>query len=219
MSYSMAEYKKPKWMQRYRTSSAYIDSFVAAFYIIAAAGLAAWIAYETRAVINPWWLGGSVVLLFVYALLILWLLRQFSSPDRIFITYTTGIICLGMVLSLVAYISHVRLPTDLPVLGLFIYLAGLQLESFDPGAVAISYAIVVGLGAFIIATPFLFLDNTRLVRWLVKTLRLDRLDYIVDASLDRFGYWIDAGRHGWLMVVLGLLAIVSLIVVGGAALI
>jgi hypothetical protein len=215
----MSEYKKPAWMKRFRTSSAYIDSFVVAIYIIAAACLAGWIAYETRGVINPWWLGGSVTVIFVYLLIIAWLLGQFHDVDRIFFTYMTGVLCLGMILALVVYISGVQLPTDLPVLSFLAYLAGMQVESFDPGAVAISYAVVVGFGAVIVACPFLFLDNTKPVRFLVKKLKLDHLDYFIDSSLDYLGYRLDTGRNGWLMVLFGLVALVCLVVVGGAALI
>jgi hypothetical protein len=213
----MAEYKKPAWMKRFRTSTAYIDSYQAGIYVLFAAFIAGWIAYETRYVINPWWLGGSIIVIFVYILLVLWLLAQFNDADRIFATYTTGIICFGMIVSLVAYVSGVQLPTSLPVLSLYAYFLNSSLTSFDPGMVAISYAFIVGAAALLIAVPFTLLDNTRPVRKMITWFKLDRLDYVIDTTLDQFGYWVDTGKYGWALVLVGMLSVVCLIVVGGAA--
>lgn len=202
-------------MQRYKTSSAYIDSYTAVIYVAVAAALAGWIAFETRDVINPWWLGVSIVTLFVYFGIISWLLNQFHDVNRIFTIYGVGILCLGLIVSLVAYVTGIRLPTDLPILSYF----ASGLESYDPGSVAISYAIIVMLAVFVLSLPLLLLDDTRFMRRLVMVLHLHKLDYIVDRTLDWLGYKLDLGTHSWLVVLFTLLVIVNVIVVGGAALI
>lgn len=205
--------------QRNSYSGAYIDSTLVAAFIIGLVAFAVWIAYETSAVINPWWLGGSIAAIGIYQMLIFWVMRQYWDVHRIFIIFIINIISLGLILGLVGLIFNVRLPVDLPILNVTLYLAGIEATSFSPGAVALSYSVIGILSGSIAAFIAMLVENTRPVVKVKKWLKLDTLDLIIDNKLDDNAFFLENDALFWMAVPTILLVIINVVVVGSAALI
>ncbi len=203
---------------RYKKSDAYIDSSQVAGFLFGVIIFAAWIAYATRGVIAPWWLGTSIVVVTLYQMTIFWLIRQYWEPDKILGIFTSNIVCLGLIFALISYVSGVTLPTDLPILNFTLFLAGIEATSIQPGAVALSYAALalwVGLvGAFIV----MLVDGSKWFKKLMKLSGLSKLDLMIDWALDKYSLMMDQGDRAWLITPQIALVITLTVVVGLATL-
>lgn len=201
-------------------STAYIDSTLVVAFLAGLVAFAVWIAWQTAGVINPWWLGGSIIAVGIYQMLIFWVMQQYWEADRILGIFTTNIVCLGLILGLVGVVFGIRLPVDLPILNFTLYLAGIEATSFSPGAVALSYGfigLIVGIVVALIVATF---ENSRFIKHLKQLLRLDRLDLRIDLLLDRYSFWMENySKTAWIVTPTVLLIIVTVLVVGSAALI
>lgn len=204
--------------QRYSSSDAYIDSTQVAAFIIGLVAFAIWIAWATAQVINPWWLGGSIIAIGVYEMIILWFMRQYWDVHRIFIIFLMNILSLGLILSLVEVVFNVRLPVDLPILNLTFSLAGIEATSLSPGAVALSYAIIGLISGFISVFIAAVVENTRLAKNIKTWLKLDQLDLAIDTKLDNNSFWLENSSFFWLIAPIALLIALSVVVVGSASL-
>lgn len=205
--------------KRHAMSPAYIDSSLVTGYLLGVILFSVWIAAITQNVINPVWLGVATASVAIYQMLIYWLLRQYWEPDKIFFIFTTNIASLSIILLAVGLMTGIQLPADLPVFSVIIWLAGLQATVYDPGLVAVSYALIALitglLGVFFVA----LFDDSPVIMKLKKVLGLARLDLLVDKALDKYSFWMDRGSRAWLVTPLVLLILLSVIVVGGAGLI
>lgn len=200
-------------------SAAHIDSTLVAAFIVGLVTFATWIAWETSGVINPWWLGGSIIALGIYQLMIFWMMSQYWDAHRIFTIFTINIASLGLLLGLIGLVLDIRLPVDLPVLNATLHIAGIEATSFSPGAVALSYTVAGLFVGYIFLLIAMLVENTRPIVRLKSVLKLDRLDHAIDNSLDAHGFWLENSRLFWIGAPMLLLAIVAAIVVGAASLI
>jgi hypothetical protein len=205
-------------LKRYASSPAYIDSIKVSVYLAIGLGVALWFAVILRNVINPWWLGGSIAMIFVYQLFIFWLMRQFNDSTRIFVVFIFGLISLGLIASLVAWVTGVRLPTDLPVMAYLYGFYPVYMTTFDPGTVAIYYASFAQIVAGIVSVPLWLLGDSRPVRKVLRDSWLARIDLVIDVYLDKISFKLDNGQHGWLAVLTGAIVLAVGTVVGAAAL-
>lgn len=211
--------KMTQTLRRFAKSSAYIDSGLVTGYVLAAAVFAAWIAYETRFVINPVWLGGSIMVVVAYQLMIYWLLLQYFEVDRIMTIFTINIVSLLLIVWLVGVVTHINLPATLPVLTWAGSVTGQTILSSDPGWVALSYsAIAVFCGVIGVVMAGL-VEAFPGVAALKQKLALDKADLLVDVLLHRLSGWVSLNASAWVMLPLALLAGLLVLVVGGAALI
>ncbi len=212
MSMSMIRQK------RHSFSTAYIDSTLVVAFIIGLVAFAVWIAWETANVINPWWLGGSIIAIGIYEMIILWFMRQYWDVHRIFIIFIINIICLGLILSFVGYVFNVRLPVDLPILNVTLYLAGIEATSFSPGSVAISYTVIGLFSGYITMFISMAVENTQPVKKIKKWLKLDQLDLIIDSKLDDNSFLLENSSFFWVIAPIALLVLLNVVVVGTASL-
>lgn len=206
-----------KGLRRFTTSSAYIDSGMIGAFILGVAVFALWIALETGQLVSPYWLGISIVSIVIYQLAIFWLILQYWEADRILGIFTSNVLCIGLIIALVEFISGVNLPNRLPVLSVIAHNFGYSMESFSPGAVAFSYA-VIALFAGLIALGFMVaIERLSIYRYIVKLFHLDKVDLALDYYLDKLSIWLDEHAYGWLIVPQVLLVTLLTIVVGLAA--
>lgn len=203
---------------RFKTSEAYIDSSMIVAFMLGVAVFAAWIVYETRDVIAPWWLGPSIFTVVIYQMTIFWLIRQYWEVNKILGIFTSNLICLGLILALVSYVTGITLSTDLPVLNIILYLAGIEATSIQPGAVALSYATLALFAGLIAAVIIRLFDRTKAFKRLMQTTGLAKIDLYVDWLLDKYALMMDQGERAWLITPQIALIITILIVVGLAAL-
>lgn len=203
---------------RYERSDAYIDSSQIVAFLFGVVVFSSWIAYQTREVISPWWLGVSIVIVTIYQMVIFWLIRQYWEPDKILGIFTSNLMCLGLIFALVSFVTGITLPTDLPILNFTLYLAGIQATSIQPGAVALSYAVLaiwVGLVAMFV---FGLVDRTKAFKKIMKVTGLSRVDLHVDWLLDKYSLIMDQGDKAWLITPQAALIVTLTVVVGLAAL-
>lgn len=205
---------------RFKVSSAYIDSGLVTAFLVGVVSFSVWIGYETRAVIPMWWLSPSIIAVVVYQMLIFWLLLQYWEADRVLFIYTSNIVCLGLILGLVSHFWDVTLPLSLPILNLSASMMQVYgLESFDPGAVALSYG-AIGLGCgLLLLLSYGFIDRLAFIKNASTSLGLDKIDLRIDVLLDHLSTWIAHGSYGWIVIPQVLLVITVTVVVGLAALI
>lgn len=206
-------------LRRFAKSSAYIDSGLVAGYVLAGALFAGWIAYETRFVINPIWLGGSIMVVLLYQLMIYWLLLQYFEVDRIMTIFTLNIVSLLLIVWLVGAVAHINLPTSLPVLTWAGSVTGQSILSSDPGWVALSYSVIAVLCGMAGVTLVALVETLPGVAQLKRKLALDKIDLLIDVLLHRLSGWVSLNASAWVMLPLSLLAGLLVLVVGGAALI
>jgi hypothetical protein len=206
-------------LRRFAKSSAYIDSGLVAGYVLAGALFAGWIAYETRFVINPIWLGGSIMVVLLYQLMIYWLLLQYFEVDRIMTIFTLNIVSLLLIVWLVGAVAHINLPTSLPVLTWAGSVTGQSILSSDPGWVALSYSVIAVLCGTAGVTLVALVETLPGVAQLKRKLALDKIDLLIDVLLHRLSGWVLLNASAWVMLPLSLLAGLLVLVVGGAALI
>jgi hypothetical protein len=204
--------------KRYSESSAYIDSTLVAAFVIGLIAFATWIAFETSSVINPLWLGGSIIAVGIYEMIIYWLMRQYWDVHRIFIIFIINIVSLGLILGLVGIVFDVRLPVDLPVLNFTLYLSGIEATSFSPGAVALSYTVIGLFSGYVVMLIAMLIENTRPAMKIKQWFKLDRLDYIIDTKLDKHSFFLENTSFFWLVAPIILLVALNVVVVGSASL-
>lgn len=211
---------KPK---RYAISDAYVDGYRMVSFFLSVAALSCITAVVNAHVINPLWLGGSIFFIIMYCAITIWFMRQIIDVNRIFIIYILSFLCLGSILSIVSMVTEVTLPTDLPVLSAGYYwfsmspfVAG-QLTSFDPGAVALSYAFIVGLASILLSEIVNIADSAALMQRVKKKFRMDEADLHSDMLLDKIGFWVSQDSKAWIIAPTALYIAVLLFVVGGAA--
>lgn len=205
--------------KRHTYSTAYIDSTLVVAFIAGLVAFAVWIAWQTAGVINPWWLGGSIIAIGLYQMIIFWLMRQYWDVHRIFIIFALNIVCLGLILALVGFVFDVQLPVDLPILNTTLYLAGIEATSYSPGSVAISYTVVGLFCGYFVMIAAMFVENTRWAKKVKKWLRLDRLDLAIDTKLDDGAFAVENTWYVWLITPIVLLVLLNIVVVGSASLI
>ena len=204
--------------QRYSYSTAYIDSTLVVAFIAGLVAFAVWIAWQTAGVINPWWLGGSIIAVGIYEMIIFWLMRQYWDVHRIFIIFIINVVSLGLILGFVGIVFGVRLPVDLPILNVTYYLAGIEATSFSPGAVALSYTVVGLFSGFIVMLIAIAIEDTRLAKRLKKQLKLDKLDLVIDTKLDDNSFFLENSSMFWVIAPIVLLIVLNVVVVGSASL-
>lgn len=206
-------------IRRFAKSSAYIDSGLVVGYALGGALFTVWIAYETRHVINPIWLGGSIAVVLLYQLMIYWLLLQYFEVDRIMTIFAINIASLLLIVWFVGAVAHINLPTILPVLTWIGGVTGQAILSSDPGWVAISYSVLAlccGVAGLFTVSLFEELPGAS---WLKRKMRLDQVDLWIDTTLHRLSGWVSLDTFAWVLLPMSLLAILLALVVGGAALI
>ncbi len=205
--------------QRSRMPDAHVDSTLVVMFSIGVVLFATWIAYETRNVISPYWLGSSIAVLALYQLAILWMLRQSWEIDRIMTIFSINILSLSTIMNTVSYVLNVSLPTNLPFHSVLIHLAGIEASSTSPGTVALSYtmiAVIVGSVVMVIAG---LVEDTKPVCRVKRLLKLDKLDLRIDLALEKVSGRLEDVPAAWLVVPLGLMAVAMIVVIGGAGLI
>lgn len=208
-----------KLLKRARLPDAHIDSTLVAAYALGAAVFAIWIAYMTRNVINPFWLGASIITLALYQVAIFWVMLQSWEIDRIMTIFAINILSLGMIMNLVSYILNVRLPVDLPVYSTLISLAGFEATSASPGAVGLSYAVLAFFAGAIMMFMVSWIENARIVTILKRKLHLDKADLRIDVALEKASGKIEDIPAAWSIAPLSLMVVAMIVVIGGAALI
>ena len=200
-------------MKRFKSSPAYIDSLATGLYIGVGLLIALWFAVILRDIVNPYWLGISIATVFLYLGFMLWLMRQFTSTTRIFIIALFGVVSLGLLCSLVGFITGVRLPNDLPIVQ-YIHFFPVQTTTYDPGAVAVFYAFFAHIAATLITIPLLAIRNTKRVRASISKSPVAKVDLFIDVLLDKFSFHIDTASHSWITVFVASLLIVLAVVIG-----
>ncbi len=114
--------------------------------------------------------------------------------------------------------SGVTLPTDLPILNFTLFLAGIEATSIQPGAVALSYAVLaIWVGLFFTLIVML-VEGSKPFKKLMKVTGLSKLDLLVDWALDKYSLFMDQGDRAWLITPQIALIITLTVVVGLAAL-
>lgn len=204
--------------QRLSKSTAYIDSGAVGAYFIGVLAFATFVAVATADVISPWWLSGSIIAVATYQLLIFWLILQAWEINKIFGIFTLNILSLSIVFFLVETVFSVQLPIDLPVLNVIVSAYGLSAESMSPGSVALSYSVLALLVGTIVSGLYSVIDNIKPTMKLKRLLGLDKVDEFIDHTLERFSAFIDVKPFAWVGTPLVLLAVLLVIVVGGASL-
>lgn len=205
-------------LRRLAKSSAYIDSGLVAGYMLGGALFAGWIAYETRFVINPVWLGGSILVVLMYQLMIYWLLLQYFEVERIMGIFTINIVSLLLIVWLVGAVAQINLPTSLPVLTWVGGVTGQSILSSDPGWVALSYSVIAMLCGIAGTCVMTVIEMVPLAEWAKRRMRLDRADLWIDVTLHRLSGWVALRELAWILFPLSLLSGLLVLVVGGAAL-
>lgn len=205
--------------KRYASSPAYVDSTMVVLFIFGAAVFAGGIAYMTRTTISPLWLGPSIMAIVLYEMAILWLLRQYWEINRIMFIFMTNVVCLSLIFMFFEFVMNARLPTSMPILNYILYAHGIKAESVSPGLVAMSYAELALICGLIGLFNAVWIERLPGYEWAKRTLRLDRLDYVIDRRLDDYSFWMDKGNLSWLVTPQILLVITLAVVIGLAALI
>ena len=206
-------------LKRFRMPGAHIDSTLVVAYAVGVIAFAVSVAYATRGVISPYWLGTTIVALALYQLAIFWVMLQSWEIDRIMTVFVINILSLGIIMSAISYLLNISLPVDLPVLSIMVHLAGIEATSASPGAVGLSYAtlaIQVGLLLMIVVSQ---IENMRYIDRAKKILRLDEVDLRADIALEKISGSLEDVPGTWLIAPLGLMVIAMLVVIGGAWLI
>lgn len=203
--------------KRYNYSPAYIDSGIVTAYFTGVIAFAVWIAWQTADVISPVWIALSIVAISSYQMGIFWLLRQYWEIDRIFSIYINNITCLGLYFLAAEYITDVKLPVELPIINLTLYLMGVEATSLSPGAVALSYSLVAIICGAIVAVVIGMFEDSGWMKKVKHTIGLERIDFMIDKVLDKLSFWMDRTSYEWLSIPLVMLVGVLVVVIGLAA--
>jgi hypothetical protein len=204
-------------MKRFSFSLAYIDGSRSILYIALGQIIAVALAILLQAVVNPWWLWISISTVFMYQLAMYWLMRQFYDYQRSLVVLIFGLVCLGLAVNLVTYVTNIRLPNDLPIV---MYLNGFypyQTTTYDPGSVAVYYASFAHLIALILLLPLWLLAGKGLWNRESMPKILKKLDLTADFYLDKMSFHLNQSRYSWAGLLLVLSTLAVAVVVGSAS--
>lgn len=205
-------------LKRFVRSPAYIDGSHVSAYVMVGLLVSLAFAVILRSVVNPLWLGVAVMSVFVYQLAMFWLMRQFTDAARVFVVLIFGVINLGLIASLVTYVTRVTLPTDLPIVMYLSWLYPFHTTTYDPASVAIYYASFAHIVGLTVTAPAWIFGENKPIFSKVDIPSFKKADLFVDVYLDRLSFYLDSHRYGWVAVLAGAITAVVAVVVGGAAL-